>query len=934
MADAPGMDAQGLDRLLGSLSGILALEDASVALEQGAALVLSVTRATHCFLLAGESDRSLRGGWAPKSPDLSAAERDEFVECAERALQAPRAAAVAELASVQLVVSPPSATFRVVLCLDGPRLGDAERIRLERLAGLFACKVHGLIESERARGLKGRYERWFKRLDDQIKTLDRERQKFSAMVGRTDGFVFVTDLDRTIRWANPALALQPPIEHGVSQWPGQSCRALCRRWTEDRDGTSCEICPIAKAIETREIAHGEYHPPDGEGSNTLYLTALPISGPDGTPYEIMVTVQDLSDLDVLRKSESRYRALFERSSDALLIVDPHTHLILFANAAAGHLFACPESDMQGMPLRELHAPSEWARLEQHYSALFADAAASDGFEATVRTSRGELRAGKLRASRIDLEGRPASLLQVRDVTESQRVRHALAVAEERLRMVVANSPVVLFALDADGVFTLSEGKGLQALGLAPGEIVGRSVFEVYKDVPQIVENIRRALGGEEYTEVVTVGTLAFETRYTPMRDASQAVVGLIGVSTDVSERRTLEDRLRQSQKLEAVGRLAGGVAHDFNNLLTAILGACDLILRQAEPGSSARRHAEDIQSAGMRGAVLTRQLLSFGRRDVVAPRVLDANQAVLNLLAMLHRLVGEDVDLVTRVSSDAACVRADQGQLEQVLMNLVVNARDAMPGGGRLTIETQRIELDEAYCRSHGDARAGPHVLIAVSDEGCGMDPEIQSRIFEPFFTTKERGRGTGLGLSTVYGIVRQWGGHLGVYSERGGGSVFKVYLPESAEAVESEAPVPVASKLPRGDETILLAEDEETVRAVAREFLELQGYTVLEATDGADALAVAQEYAGAIDLLLTDVVMPRMGGGELVTQLTKTRPEMRVLYMSGYPDDAVVRHGLVDDRAEFLPKPFTLPHLGTRVRDVLEGPWRGRHAREARPAA
>ncbi|MGH7343214.1 MAG: PAS domain-containing protein, partial [Candidatus Rokuibacteriota bacterium] len=352
----------------------------------------------------------------------------------------------------------------------------------------------------------------------------------------------MTDLERTIRWANAALALQPPIEHGASQWPGQSCRSLCRRWTQGRDDTSCEICPIAKAIGTREIAHGEYHPPNGEGVNTLYLTALPISGPDGTPYEIMVTVQDLSDLDVLRKSESRYRALFERSSDALLIVDPHTHCVLFANAAAGRLFACPESEMQGMPLRELHASSEWARLEEHYRAMFTDAEASEGFEATVRTSRGELRAGKVRASKIDLDGRPASLVQVRDVTESRRVRQALAVAEERLRVVVANSPVVLFALDADGVFTLSEGMGLQALGLAPGEVVGRSVFEVYKGVPQIHENIRRALSGEEFTEVVTVGTLAFETRYTPMRDASQAVVGLIGVSTDVSERRTLEDR--------------------------------------------------------------------------------------------------------------------------------------------------------------------------------------------------------------------------------------------------------------------------------------------------------------------------------------------------------------------------------------------------------
>jgi PAS domain S-box-containing protein len=495
----------------------------------------------------------------------------------------------------------------------------------------------------------------------------------------------------------------------------------------------------------------------------------------------------------------------------------------------------------------------------------------------------------------------------------------LRAAEARLHAVVASAPLVLFALDRDGRYLLSEGRALQSLGLSPGQNVGKSIYEVYRDVPEIADNVRRALAGEEITSVVAVGTLAFETHYAPTRSASGEVTGVIGVATDVTQGRRLEEQLRQSQKMEAVGRLAGGVAHDFNNLLTMMLGNCEFLLARLEPDHALRRHALEIQKSGTRGALLARQLLSFGRRELLAPRVLDLRDVVGEMEDMLRRLIGEDVDCKMQFGATPALVQADVGQVEQVLMNLVVNARDAMPSGGRLTVEVRDVDLDDAYCTAHVEARPGPHVLLAVSDSGIGMAPDVAARVFEPFFTTKERGRGTGLGLSTVYGIVQQWGGHIGVYSEPTQGSSFKVYLPRLARAANApEAPCPTSAR-PTGREPILLVEDEDGVRDIARETLLLYGYRVIEARDGQEALAIAERVQEPIDLVLTDVVMPRLSGGQLVQSLSQSRPAMRVLFMSGYPDDAVFRNGLLPQGAEFVQKPFSLEGLARRVREVLD---------------
>jgi CheY-like chemotaxis protein len=371
--------------------------------------------------------------------------------------------------------------------------------------------------------------------------------------------------------------------------------------------------------------------------------------------------------------------------------------------------------------------------------------------------------------------------------------------------------------------------------------------------------------------------------------------------------------------MEAVGRLAGGVAHDFNNLLTVITGYGEMLQARLRPDDPLRNMVVEMVKAGGRAASLTRQLLAFSRQQVVAPRVVDLNAVVANMERMLMRVIGEDVELATALDPELGRVHADPGQIEQVILNLVVNARDAMPTGGKLTIETRNVDLDDDYARRHTEVRPGRFALLAVSDTGAGMDAATQARVFEPFFTTKGAGKGTGLGLASVYGIVKQAGGHNALYSEVGSGATFKVYLP----AVDSTVAVggPHASSLGNstGMETILLVEDEAAVRSLAGMALRMNGYTVLEASGAAEALRLIERHPKPVDLLVTDVVMPGMGGRELAERLTSDRPQMKVIYMSGYTDDAVVRHGVLHEDVHFLQEPFTGNALARKVREVLD---------------
>jgi signal transduction histidine kinase/ActR/RegA family two-component response regulator len=415
-----------------------------------------------------------------------------------------------------------------------------------------------------------------------------------------------------------------------------------------------------------------------------------------------------------------------------------------------------------------------------------------------------------------------------------------------------------------------------------------------------------------------------------VRDQGGRVIGLIGVARDISERRRTEEalqrseeQLRHAQKMEAVGKLAGGVAHDFNNVLTAVTGYTELALTKLATDDPLRRDLEEIRNAGERATALTRQLLAFGRKQILEPQIIDLNTVVSGMGTLLRSLIGEDIELVTVTQPDLTPVQADPGQIERVILNLVVNARDAMPNGGKLTIETANVELDSVYAEAHPSVTPGSFALLAVSDTGCGIDKEIQPRIFEPFFTTKGESRGTGLGLSTVYGIVTQSSGHVAFDSEPGCGTTFRVYLPQVRGRVVTEMPGE-SDSVRGGSETVLLVEDEDSVRRLAVTILRKNGYSVMEARDGEEAVRISNQHPGSIHLLLTDAVMPRMSGPDLVRLQTSLRPGMKVLYMSGYTDDAIVRHSVLEQGMPFLQKPFTPEMLCRKVREVLDSPGSG----------
>jgi len=503
-------------------------------------------------------------------------------------------------------------------------------------------------------------------------------------------------------------------------------------------------------------------------------------------------------------------------------------------------------------------------------------------------------------------------------------------ASRILATLIEASPLAIVTFDPEGIVTMWNPAAERIFGWSESEALGSHLPFVPAEKQAEFRGLRkRAMQGEVFTEpelhrrradgspiVVSVST-------SPLRRPDGTIYGIMSILTDITYVRSMEEQLRQSQKMEAVGRLAGGVAHDFNNLLTAISGYSDLLLHRLPAYSTLRRNVEEIRKAGDRAAALTRQLLAFSRRQVLQPKVLDLNTVVTNMGQMLHRLIGEDIELATDLSPSLSLVKADPGQIEQVIVNLAVNARDAMPDGGRITIATADADLSHAYAAAHPEVRPGPHVLLSVADTGHGMSDETQAHLFEPFFTTKERGKGTGLGLATVYGIVQQSGGHIRVNSATNRGSTFLIYLPR-VEAPEDSAQTGDRPPLPHpspGTETILLAEDEDVVRQLAREILSGNGYKVLDAGNGREALLISEAHRGEIHLLLTDVVMPKMSGRELTERIRPLRPGLRILYMSGYTDDAILRHGVLEDGIPFLQKPFTPEELARKVREVLDLP-------------
>jgi len=501
-----------------------------------------------------------------------------------------------------------------------------------------------------------------------------------------------------------------------------------------------------------------------------------------------------------------------------------------------------------------------------------------------------------------------------------------------LAAIVHSSNDAVVSKRLDGTITSWNHAAEQLFGYSAAEAVGRPISLVIP-VDRLTEEdslLARIANGERIRHHETLrrrkdGSLvAVSISLAPIFDASGKVIGASKTARDLSAlrdaERTLkstEDQLRQAQKMEAVGRLAGGIAHDFNNLLSVILSYSDLILAELRPVDPLVADVEEVRKAAMRAAELTRQLLVFSRQQVITPKVLDLNEVVTSVDRMVARILGEDIELVSVPAAGLRHVLADRNNVEQVILNLVVNARDAMPTGGKLTIETGNAELDSEYAREHPGVRPGPYVMLAVSDTGVGMDRATQARVFEPFFTTKEVGRGTGLGLSTVFGIAQQSGGSVWVYSELGKGTTFKVYFPIVDAALDVTGPE-IAPAALRGTETILLVEDQEQVRLVANAILKRHGYRVLVASHAEEAIRLRDSHAGPIQLLLTDVVMPQGSGVELAKRLLLGNPGLKVLYMSGYTDDSVVRHGVLESEMAFLQKPFTPESLTRKVREVL----------------
>ncbi|MBI3663488.1 MAG: response regulator [Acidobacteria bacterium] len=523
--------------------------------------------------------------------------------------------------------------------------------------------------------------------------------------------------------------------------------------------------------------------------------------------------------------------------------------------------------------------------------------------------------------RREIAHRKAAEEALRKMSEAR-----LAEKTTYLNALFDNNPVAILVLDRDLRIQMCNPAFERIFQYAQAEIRGMHPEDVIAPAElraEVVEIRHRAVAGESVRLTSKRrrkdgAILDVEIHAVPLRIADD-LAGVYLLFEDVSQRRVLEEQLRQAQKMEAVGSLAGGIAHDFNNFLTVILGHSEMMLEHAGPEPTLCRHLEQIKASAVSAASLTRQLLAFSRKQVLEPRVIDLNTVIHETEQMIRRLIPESIDLRIVPAPDLAAVKADPTQIQQVLMNLVVNARDAMPISGTLFIETANAILDEHYAARHGSVIPGQYVMLAVTDTGIGMDPATQARIFEPFFTTKERGRGTGLGLATVYGIVKQSGGYVWAYSEPGRGTTLRIYLPQVAAVPDLLPQVTSSSQLPAGSETILLAEDDDAVRSLAQDLLRAAGYTVLVAKNPRDAIALVEQHTGPVQLLLTDVVMPGMSGCGLAANLAALRPETKVLYVSGYTDEAIVRDGVLAQGMAFLQKPFTRDALLRKVRVVLD---------------
>lgn len=669
---------------------------------------------------------------------------------------------------------------------------------------------------------------------------------------------------------------------------------------------------------------------NGEIRPVLISAGLMMLG--GEPHLLALT-KDITELDkaqeALALSEEKYRALFENAGDAIFLVElegEEAGKIVSANRAGAEMHGYGLDELLTLRLEDLDAPEEVARGPQCMERVRSGHWVTR--EILHRKKDGTIFPVEVTAGPLQVKHHAYLLAIERDASERKKAEERLKASELKYRTILETIAEGYHEVDLEGDLTLVNDSLCEIIGYPREELLGTNYRQLMDE-----ENAKRTLAA--YNEVFRKGTSIAEfnfdirrkdgtTRHasvsiSPIRGSDGRTSGFRGILRDVTETRNLEEQLRQAAKMEAIGRMAGGIAHDFNNLLTAIMGYSTMLARQLRKEGMDTGKLHEINRSAERAAELTRQLLAFSRRQVLEMKVIAPNDLIRDMESMLSRLIGEDIELLVVLDPREGNVRADLAQLGQIIMNLAVNARDAMQKGGKLTIETANAYLDETYARAHAEVRAGKYVMLSVSDTGTGMDAETCARAFDPFFTTKEQGLGTGLGLATAYGIVKQHEGHAKIYSEVGKGTTVKVYLPVTLEPLPAVTGRPEIEEMPRGTETILLVEDEDAVRHLAAEALETLGYRVLSASSPDEALAIGAGHDGQIHLLLSDVVLPQMDGRSLYEIVRHQRRETRALFVSGYTENFIVHRGMLDPGVSFLPKPFTVASLARMVRRVLD---------------
>ncbi len=654
----------------------------------------------------------------------------------------------------------------------------------------------------------------------------------------------------------------------------------------------------------------------------------------GKPLQAVGTCQDITERKLIEQqileSEEKYRSIVETANEGIWLTDTQTQTT-YVNRQMAEMLGYTVEEMLGRPIFDFIFDADLPAAKHRFEQYLLTGKSEIGEFCLRRKDGSELMTLYHTTPRRNQSGEIVGFLSMRsDITDRKKAERELIYAEAKYRSLVESSPAIVYLAEPQPPFSpIYVSPNVEVFGYTTEEWFARPdmwVNIIHKDdrarvlrttEDAIAQNIETDLEYRIIRQDGSINWIHDKGRF--VLDEHGNKTGWQGLMVDITKTKELEDQLRQAQKLESVGLLAGGIAHDFNNMLTAINGYSELTLRKMTENDPLRRNIEEISKAGKRSADLTYQLLAFSRQQILQPVLLDLNETIRETTKLLERLIGEDIRLTTTLNPKIGLVKVDQGQLSQIIMNLAVNARDAMSEGGKLTIETSNIFLDPNYAFKHVGVLPGAYVMLAVSDTGSGMSAEIKNHIFEPFFTTKEIGKGTGLGLATVYGIVKQSGGSITVYSEESVGTTFKIYLPRVARQPEEMEKADISDEAFTGTETILLVEDEELVRKLSREMLETCGYTVIEARDGLEALEICSTGDRQPDLLMTDVVMPQMGGRELAEKLTDKMPDIKILFTSGYTDDAVLRHGIIETNSNFIQKPFTFDALSRKVRKLLD---------------